>query len=486
MIKQKKLFFVIISLILLVFNAYSQIINLSNNDYDSEQPFLLKNDDSEYVFWVDNLGEEQGLSYRYFVSDNWSESYYYPIAGNIDINDILINDSGIFILFDQIIDNENLLMIGLINDSNEFEYFEVTSYLTVLINSGSLIIDDTDYIHIVWETYIYSEPVRVYYSTTDEISNWGEIELLYENEYQAVYSYPQLIKSNNEIVNCFWLSRMIDETIYHAQRSVDGVWQAYTQIPYVGLGEKFVVKKDLTDIIHFVSNQTLLTTWHNDLYYFNLDDGEWSDLELVPYWTHPNSPLNERWNPDMSFMDDNSVFISWEHYAFSEGFYPCGNWIGSTIEVSEGWFENAPFAYNREPNNPDLLIIDDLVHYVWSDSSDGDFDIYYSVTEPYVNSNEYSLMLNSDLSLSNYPNPFNPTTMIEFSIPNDSSIEINIYNSKGQKINTLINEDLIQGQYTVYWEGNNYLGDSVSSGVYLYSLKVNGRQVSLKKCLLLK
>ena len=86
----------------------------------------------------------------------------------------------------------------------------------------------------------------------------------------------------------------------------------------------------------------------------------------------------------------------------------------------------------------------------------------------------------------NYPNPFNPSTTIEFSIRNSSHIELSIYNVKGQKIKTLAQNDFIKGLYSVIWNGDDESGKPVSSGIYYYKLKVNGKTEEVKKCLLLK
>ena len=89
-------------------------------------------------------------------------------------------------------------------------------------------------------------------------------------------------------------------------------------------------------------------------------------------------------------------------------------------------------------------------------------------------------------NLNNYPNPFNPTTTIEFSIQNDSKVELSIYNIKGQKIKTLAQNEFAKGSHSVIWNGDNESGRAISSGVYLYKLKVNGKTKAMRKCLLLK
>jgi len=86
----------------------------------------------------------------------------------------------------------------------------------------------------------------------------------------------------------------------------------------------------------------------------------------------------------------------------------------------------------------------------------------------------------------NYPNPFNPTTTISFSIPEESKIDISVYNIKGQKVKVLINNNYDKGNHYVIWNGDNEADEPVSSGVYFYKLNVNGKTESVKKCLLLK
>ena len=94
---------------------------------------------------------------------------------------------------------------------------------------------------------------------------------------------------------------------------------------------------------------------------------------------------------------------------------------------------------------------------------------------------------NSRINLyQNYPNPFNPITTISFSIPIKSKVVLEICNFKGQKVKTLLNSEFTKGNHSIFWEGVDESGKKVSSGVYLYNLKVNGKSKAVKKCLLLK
>ncbi len=92
----------------------------------------------------------------------------------------------------------------------------------------------------------------------------------------------------------------------------------------------------------------------------------------------------------------------------------------------------------------------------------------------------------SQYMISNYPNPFNPSTTFVFSLPESGIVEITLFNPKGQKVKTLFREKLSAGNHEIEWDGLDSSGKNVASGVYLYRMRVNGSQVALRKCLLMK
>lgn len=85
----------------------------------------------------------------------------------------------------------------------------------------------------------------------------------------------------------------------------------------------------------------------------------------------------------------------------------------------------------------------------------------------------------------NFPNPFNPSTYIDFSLPSPGFTSLEVYNILGQKVKTLVNRDMAAGRYNVVWNGDNENGVQVASGVYFYRLK-HGDFSGYKKMLLLK
>ncbi len=124
-----------------------------------------------------------------------------------------------------------------------------------------------------------------------------------------------------------------------------------------------------------------------------------------------------------------------------------------------------------------------------------DSNKFYAVGRYYIQ--EYSYQLTgseddyitpiSDIQLINYPNPFNPQTTISFSLDNiKKHTEIEIFNLKGQKIKNLKIDNPKIGKNTVIWNGKDNNNRQVASGIYLYSLKQDGKIIQTEKMIMLK
>ena len=97
-----------------------------------------------------------------------------------------------------------------------------------------------------------------------------------------------------------------------------------------------------------------------------------------------------------------------------------------------------------------------------------------------------TVMLPSELTLAqNYPNPFNPETVIEFALPEYGRVKLEVFNTMGRKVITLLDKAADPGYHQVRWGGVNAQGASAASGIYFYRLQV-GSQVITKKMILLR
>ncbi len=84
----------------------------------------------------------------------------------------------------------------------------------------------------------------------------------------------------------------------------------------------------------------------------------------------------------------------------------------------------------------------------------------------------------------NYPNPFNPTTTIEYSLARDAHVSLAIYNVRGERVRTLVDAFQKRNEYRAVWDGTDANGNEVASGVYFYRLKTDGFAESKKLVLL--
>jgi len=117
----------------------------------------------------------------------------------------------------------------------------------------------------------------------------------------------------------------------------------------------------------------------------------------------------------------------------------------------------------------------------------------YSVEIFYIASNFVPGLLSIDSEtvpaeyalLNNYPNPFNPSTTIQYHIPRSEWVQLDIYNLQGELVKTLWSGDQAAGDYRVKWNGTDKLGQPVASGIYLSKL-VTPTGAASRKMLLLK
>ncbi len=80
----------------------------------------------------------------------------------------------------------------------------------------------------------------------------------------------------------------------------------------------------------------------------------------------------------------------------------------------------------------------------------------------------------------NYPNPFNPSTTIKYALPKESNVSLKVFDILGKEVSSLVDENQPAGTYKVEWKGLNNRGESLTSGIYLYKLSVDGKNFTRK------
>jgi hypothetical protein len=131
----------------------------------------------------------------------------------------------------------------------------------------------------------------------------------------------------------------------------------------------------------------------------------------------------------------------------------------SVLNLDEGTFENK------------LLILGTQKH---------------NIIQLYLEGDEEDIPISTNLTLySNYPNPFNPSTKISFSLLEDSEVSLKVFNVKGQVVKTLLKKQIEAGEHIITWEGKDKNNKQVSSGIYFYKISTS-KETKVNKMLLLK
>lgn len=183
--------------------------------------------------------------------------------------------------------------------------------------------------------------------------------------------------------------------------------------------------------------------------------------------------------------DDNGGYV---YITFTKSFYDDGNsgiteiyhaerkennnWIGvgsSAAYSSDVYTIQAHTSLDSSSTNNGLSyfrIIATMNEGIWVSDIDSGFSVNnnYVKVDNLTKSKEYNLY-------SNYPNPFNSMTTIVYELPIKARLNLTIYNLKGEKIKTLLDEDKHAGTYTTNWNGKDDYGKDVPSGLYLCNLR---------------
>ncbi len=152
---------------------------------------------------------------------------------------------------------------------------------------------------------------------------------------------------------------------------------------------------------------------------------------------------------------------------------------------------SSPNHYTTQYTNTSLEGAYRFRIYVEAHNSQGEIRRSFGYTKALVNDNS-RLADGEDVNniekftVRNYPNPFNPETTIEFSLPAKEAVTVDIYNIKGERVTRLVNSEVYEsGVHSVKWNGVDSQNKQVGSGTYFYKVKTPAHS-EVKKMILLK
>ncbi len=189
--------------------------------------------------------------------------------------------------------------------------------------------------------------------------------------------------------------------------------------------------------------------------------------------------LNVLQESEISFWKKVSSEANFDYFRFYIDGEMIGEWSGEEDWSEESYIVTAGnhvFQWKYEKDGA-VTAGDDCV---WLDY------IIFPVTYQSSGAGGTTIPMATEL-IGNFPNPFNPSTTISFTLFNGHTgiTELDIYNLKGQKVKTLVQSILQTGNHEIIWNGTDDDQKSVSSGIYFYKLKTKDYE-KINKMILLK
>ena len=163
-------------------------------------------------------------------------------------------------------------------------------------------------------------------------------------------------------------------------------------------------------------------------------------------------------------------------------------WVVSLSDSSAGIATDDSLAVQVDVDAENLTsgIYNGMIHILSNDPDTPDYPVYLILTiiVTGVGEEEYSAKPERFGLSGNYPNPFNPETMIEYQISERAFVSIRIYNAVGQEVRMLINEEKDAGRYSVVWRATSDHGMQLASGLYFVQMRSSGHVFTRKMLLL--
>jgi hypothetical protein len=145
-----------------------------------------------------------------------------------------------------------------------------------------------------------------------------------------------------------------------------------------------------------------------------------------------------------------------------------------TDEDTDGVSPNDNLGYDQHEFTPEISYYE-TPGYAGLDNNTS-FDRCLALSEPVEPDNGWvalddDVLIPGEFALyNNYPNPFNPTTVLDYDIPENTFVNITIYDMMGRKVKTLVNANQSAGFKSVVWDATNFVGQPVAAGVYIYTI----------------
>jgi len=471
------------------------------------------------------------------LADNFNNCYHIQTEYLPNGNTVFIwvkNTGGSYTIMGQALDSNNNILWEpggriLVNTS------------PVYSDSRFIVSSEGNDVYIAWSIYLGYDNARTYVQKiTDGQAMWGNQGILIDTNHTGNYMVERPAFFQNRFLVIQGQTNHSDNYDWAVHLEPDGTcstgWLpngnvlntyngSYPLMPDATLlnGNLYVFNKIMNTISPYyyysvlgadgtvlTSNQLLLvSSWSQNMISFDNYDGlTYSLILLSPEGLSMNVGYSKLTDLTTHPWGDSAVVV----YSFNTGgiynnpsiigFNNGGyliNWMeGNTIS---GGYINANGEYQSPLGGIDLINgckdtyytakLGNEVYVAWKDYKAGYYT--YCGFEPRVQKlANLSIVHNDDNyltettvnSLNCYPNPFNPSTTISFTLAKAGKASLKVYNTKGQLVKTLLNNVKLSGQNKLIWNGLNEDGRQASSGLYFYKLDAPGYSKTCKMMLL--
>lgn len=380
-----------------------------------------------------------------------------------------------------------------------------------------------NFVNVVWFDHRDGNTEIYYKRSTDAGVNWGADTRMTNNTAQSYF--PSIAVSNNNVHIVWEDYRDGNVEIYYKYSSDGGqIWGTDTRLTNDTSSSEHpsISLSDLNVHVVWYDNRN----GNSEIYYKRSTNGgiSWgadtrltnnTDISIHPTIASSGSNVHVGWqeyrdgNPEIytkrstdggvnwasdTRLTNNSAFSYYPSFAVSGNLVHAvwqdlrdGNWeiyYKSSLNSGVNWGTDIRLTNNiADSYSPSVAISGFIVHAVWNDNRDANNEIYYK-RDPTGNPTE---IINTNLEIpitfslkQNYPNPFNPSTIISFQLPVNSQVSLKVFDVMGREVQTIVNDRLQAGTYESTFDGSG-----LNSGVYIYKLMTDGFTKS-KRMLLVK
>jgi hypothetical protein len=332
-------------------------------------------------------------------------------------------------------------------------------------------------VHVVWDDYRDLNYEIYYKRSTDGGMTWGNDIRLTNNDSD---SFCPSVAASGQYVHIVWFDRRDGNREVYYKRSTDrGIsWEQdlrLTHNQFLSVSPCIAVSGQVVHIVWMDQRDM-----NDEIYYKRSTDGGMT-------WGADTRLTYNNWislYPVLA-VSGQVVHVVWEDTRdLNYEIYYKRSTDGGT-----DWDPDVRLTYDTAYSlYPCVCVSGSSVHAVWTDERDGNYEVYYkrNPTGNTIGIKNISSEVPKEFNLfQNYPNPFNPTTKIRFDMPTVGQrhafdVRFVIYDILGRVVSILVNEQLKPGTYEVEWDTSNY-----PSGVYFYRLSTDD-YANTKKMVLVK